>query len=99
MDTMPVGTILAVNPTVAKAKKIQTTNNFIINKAFFLFPNIVNLLSAPEKNPNTHPQAWQQNYAQSVCLYANDELLPFDTIAFLNDLFDLVSNVKNGVSN
>jgi hypothetical protein len=46
METLPVGTILAANPAVAKAKNIKTTETISLN-AFFRFTSIANLPNTP----------------------------------------------------
>jgi hypothetical protein len=81
MDTMPVGTILAANPAVAEAKKIKTIKNFIIRKSFFLFPSIVNLPSAPEKQSKYSSASMATELCSKCSLCENDELLPLDTVA------------------
>ncbi|MGD9235987.1 MAG: hypothetical protein PVF09_04885 [Desulfobacterales bacterium] len=56
METLPVGTILAANPAVAKARNKKTTKN-ICRDVFFRFTSIVNLLTALINESNNSLQA------------------------------------------
>jgi hypothetical protein len=56
METLPVGTILAANPAVAKAKNKKTKKTICLD-VFFLITSIVNLPNAQIDESNNSLQA------------------------------------------